>query len=214
MKKTRIVSINKIFIIIVVFIFISIIIPNIWGRIDCGKIEVCKKTDVLWIANLRKLKRAEWIIYAAELLPNVDFTMIGGVAGDYQYYSNIEERAKHISNLHFLGQKSFWEVNDWVANSRVVCCTSEYEGFPNTFLQAWSQKKPVVSTVDPSDMIVKNNLGFFVDSLDSFIKSIQILKDDNKIYSSLEENITVFFRKNYSTDNNYIQLMKYIDEEY
>ena len=40
-----------------------------------------------------------------------------------------------------------------------LCSTSEFEGFPNTFLEAWAQGVPVVSTFDPDGLIERRGLG-------------------------------------------------------
>jgi glycosyltransferase involved in cell wall biosynthesis len=40
-----------------------------------------------------------------------------------------------------------------------VLCTSDYEGFPNTFLEAWSHGLPVVSSFDPDGLIESRALG-------------------------------------------------------
>ncbi len=44
--------------------------------------------------------------------------------------------------------------------AQVVVSTSESEGFPNVFLQAWSSGTPVVATVDPDGVISANGLGY------------------------------------------------------
>jgi glycosyltransferase involved in cell wall biosynthesis len=37
--------------------------------------------------------------------------------------------------------------------------TSDYEGFPNTFLQAWIRRLPVVAFCDPDGVIQRRGLG-------------------------------------------------------
>jgi glycosyltransferase involved in cell wall biosynthesis len=41
----------------------------------------------------------------------------------------------------------------------VLLCTSESEGFPNVFLEAWSCSRPVLTTVDPDDVVATFQLG-------------------------------------------------------
>lgn len=57
--------------------------------------------------------------------------------------------------------------------ARLFVNTSAHEGFPNTFLQAWSQGIPVISFVDPDDLIRKNRLGLVVHDIDEMARGIR-----------------------------------------
>lgn len=190
----------------------SLVLFNIWGEVNGNSVET-RPTDVVWVANYRPLKRPEWIIDAARVLPNVDFTMVGGASDDKQYYEKIKETAQGIPNLHFLGPRSFMDTNAIVSKARVLCCTSTFEGFPNTFLQAWASGIPVISTVDPSGVISFNTLGKVVDSYENFIKSSQGLLADTELYFSMCTNVNNYFQQNHSADTNFQQLMNYIYKE-
>ena len=111
----------------------SMVLSNIWLQ-DEVKEQVPKKTyDASWISNLRPLKRAEWFITLAKEFPQYEFAIVGGPS-IIEYYTQIEQSASDVKNLSFLGPKSFTEVNSLLSQSRILVCTSEFEGFPNTFL--------------------------------------------------------------------------------
>lgn len=189
----------------------SLILFNIWGAKD-GISNRSRQTDVVWVANFRRLKRAEWFLHAAMAMPEYDFTFVGGPSDkEHNYYEDIKEKANTIGNLHFLGGKSFIETNSIVSRSRLLCCTSTFEGFPNTFLQAWSNNVPVVSTVNPSDLITKYQLGKVVESEEGFQQQIRHLLQDESIYRTLQLCIGDYFAANHSSKVNFNKLLKYID---
>ena len=71
------------------------------------------------------------------------------------------EQIKVDSNLQYLGEVSQDEVNRRLREGHILVNTSRYEGFSNTFVQAWMRRVPVVSlTVDPDNILVRENIGF------------------------------------------------------
>jgi glycosyltransferase involved in cell wall biosynthesis len=63
-----------------------------------------------------------------------------------------------------------------------LCCTSDYEGFPNTFLEAWSHGLPVVSTVDPDGLISGRELGRIADGPATLLQAIRELLGQDSLY--------------------------------
>lgn len=187
----------------------SLIIPNIWSDNISKANKQEKKYDVVWVSNFRRLKRAEWILYAAEQLPQYRFAIIGG-PNDAAYYDEISEAASKLNNVDFLGSKSLDESSQVIACSRILACTSEYEGFPNTFLQAWAVGIPVISTVDPNNIILEHTTGCIINNEEDLIKKILLLLHDPSLYSTLVSNIEEYFASAHSATAAYKKLMDYI----
>lgn len=186
----------------------SMIMPNIWRKIET--MSNASDTDVVWVANLRALKRPEWILSAAKELPYHSFTMIGGPdTKEISYYRGVENEARAINNVSFLGSRPFIETCGIISKAKVLVCTSTFEGFPNTFLQAWSYGIPVVSTVDPSGIIATNKLGCVISSEEELSKKLKLILEDKVLYEQLCVNVKEFFAANYSTDNALKKLLDY-----
>lgn len=186
----------------------SIIIPNIWIDSITNRIQD-KEFDIIWVSNLRPLKRAEWVIELAIRKPNLNIIMVGG-AVDKEYYKLIEGQAKGVENLTFMGPMKEVEVNELISKSKILLCTSEYEGFPNTFLQAWAKSVPVVSTVDPSGVITNNKLGTVVYSFDEINKAINLLLSDSGMYNGYCGTIYNYFQSVYDSNKQYSMLIDYL----
>ena len=189
----------------------SLTISNIW-KSENNVISSNKSIDVIWIANFKRLKRAEWMVETARINPHLRFALIGGPSADKEYYQQIECDCSQLGNVTFYGPLGFNETNDLVAQSRILACTSEFEGFPNTFLQAWAYSIPVVSTVDPSHIIVQNNLGIIVENKEGFNNAILHLLNDTIDFNNKCDSIKKYFLSNHSADTNYARLMAYIQE--
>lgn len=189
----------------------SLVLSNIWNTVEKVSGLNAPTSDVVWIANLRRLKRAEWFISAARCLPNYRFVMAGGSSDDV-YYHEMESLARKIPNLLFLGPVSFFESCHLVSQSRVLVCSSIFEGFPNTFLQAWSNGIPVVSTVDPSDVVVKHQLGIVIKSEKELISSINTLLEDRVLMNNVQRSIISYFSMNHASEVGYSKLICHINE--
>jgi glycosyltransferase involved in cell wall biosynthesis len=76
----------------------------------------------------------------------------------------VAEAAAALPNLQFHGQVRFGATGALFANARLFVNTSAFEGFPNTYLQAWANGVPVIATFDPDGVIAGHGLGMVVDS--------------------------------------------------
>ncbi len=189
----------------------SLIMYNIWGNTRTDDIDTPPQSEAVWVANFRKLKRAEWVLDAASQLPQCRFVMAGGYgSGDKNYYEKMKKNAGELSNVAFLGGQSFFYSNALVSKSRVLLCTSTFEGFPNTFLQAWSNGIPVISTVDPSGIIKANGLGEVITDEEELVSAIKRMLDDEEYYKKLCESVSVFFQRNHAAQSGYERLTKHV----
>ncbi len=137
------------------------VIPNLWIP-DNGEVREVEAGDVgvLWVGNIRPRKRPEMALEVAERLPELRLTMIGGpVPGSEELYQRVVRRADELGNVDCLGHVPHDEIHAYYARATALLHTSETEGFPNVFLEAWGHGVPVVSTLDPDHVIRQHCLG-------------------------------------------------------
>ncbi|MHA1757314.1 MAG: glycosyltransferase family 4 protein [Promethearchaeota archaeon] len=154
---------------------------------------------ILWISRLMKFKRPEIFLKIAEQLNhlNVKFILIGN--GNYKK-KEIEDYAKnnefffYIPNIPMNKDKYYYEKASLLIN------TSINEGFPNSFIQAWLYKTPVISLdVDPDNEISNNNLGYFTNgNLDKMIEKIEELIQDPEKLMEIGKKCRLYAIKNYN----------------
>jgi Glycosyltransferase len=180
-----------------------LIIPNIWKK---EIVKVSKKDiDVLWVSNIRELKRPEWFLHLAKDNPDLSFIMVGG-AYDQKLYKKCEEYTRSIDNLSFLGYQSLEEVNKLFNNAKCFVCTSTMEGFPNTFLQSWSNTIPVLSTFDPGDILKKNELGIWAANYEELNIGLHNLFIPDE-YKRIQNNITRYFEVSHNPQKMYKKIL-------
>jgi glycosyltransferase involved in cell wall biosynthesis len=143
------------------------IIPNFHPQ-PSETIDKSGQRVVAWVAGIKSWKRPEVFLTLADSLrdlTDVRFVMIGADAtgaGDQSWAQALLQRIRNTPNLQYLGARSQAEVNQLLARSHVFVNTSRYEGFPNTFIQAWMREVPVVSLhVDPDRLLEKHAIGIF-----------------------------------------------------
>lgn len=184
----------------------SIIIPNIWSEV--GEMNHEEEKVILWVGNTRSLKRPQWVFEIAKDFPEENFVLIGGNA-DSKVYDECVSLAADSDNVRFLGGLPFYETNEWFSRAKVLLCTSEYEGFPNTFLQAWANDVPVLSTVNPGNRITDKKLGFVCNNINEFKVNLGTLLE-KECYTQCQEAINSYFVEAHSLDSNYKKLTSFL----
>lgn len=155
--------------------------------------------DILWVNNIRQFKRPDLYIELAKILPECSMHMIGG-PNEPKLYQDIQANAVKLANLKFHGPVPYSEVNKYYARAKVFINTSDSEGFPNSYLQAWIRGTPIVVFFDPDGRVAKNNLGFKAVNVDDMAKIIRELLDSQDSWSRLSKNCVEYMNKNYSND--------------
>lgn len=139
-----------------------------------------KDIDVLWVANFRPVKRPEVVLDLARRLPKVRFTMAGGaLPGAEDYYQEMRNAASELPNVTFPGAVPYADVGAYFSRARIFLNTSQIEGFPNTFLQAWVRNVPVVTFFDPDSLVKQRQLGRTAANFDDMVDAIQSLLNDD-----------------------------------
>jgi glycosyltransferase involved in cell wall biosynthesis len=163
------------------------------------ELKATRKIDGLWVNNMRPFKRPERFIELAKSLPEYKFGMIGGpCAGLEAYYETISNLAKPIKNLKFVGPVPYNEVNDYFLKAKVFINTSESEGFPNSFLQAWARSVPVISFFDPDGLIASNQLGSSPNRMEDMIEDVQNFIGDASMCQKVGQQAKAFALQHYA----------------
>jgi len=173
----------------------AVIIPNIWLAETKNNNSVRK--NILWISNFRKLKHPEVFLELARRFPDEHFIM-AGAPFDRELYRQTEEQASKLDNIELLGQVSFDHANKLFEEAKLFVCTSDTEGFPNTFLQSFSNGIPVLTTFDPSDIVKNHRLGMVADSPGVLTDLLAKFLNDRNLQSELSANAAKYFADNYS----------------
>jgi len=119
-----------------------------------------QKDTILWVGHMRPIKRPEMYLDIAAKIQDAKFIMIGGFH-DKAIEEKIRGAAKQISNINIVGHVPYHKIFYYYNNACLLVNTSESEGFPNAFIEAWMHYLPVVSVgVNPDDVITKYDIGF------------------------------------------------------
>lgn len=149
--------------------------------------------DVLWVANIRDCKRPDVFLQVAQQLPELNLVMIGGeMQGEEAMFVDVTERAAGMDNVNFLGAVPYHQVGEYFQRARLFVNTSDIEGFPNTFLQAWVCGKPVVSFFDPDDTIKRLGLGLAVANVEEMVASIKQLLSDSAAQQRIDRDARAY----------------------
>ena len=131
--------------------------------------------------------------------PEVSFAMIGGpMLGAEKLYENVREEALEIDNVDFVGGVPYSDVNSYFARTKLFLNTSDSEGFPNSFLQAWVRRVPVVSFFDPDGLIAGKGLGISVETQNDFVEALAGLISDDDLRRHMGQQARQFVIDRYS----------------
>lgn len=164
--------------------------------------------NVLWVGRLAPVKRLDRLIHIAERLEAIKFNVIGGGDQDLKYASDMISKMEQVDNITYLGRVKNEDMSKYYENASILCCTSDYEGFPNTFLEAWAHGMPIVSTVDPDGLIQSKGLGDYGREDDELIKSILQYRNDYDLYRTVGKAARDYFEQNHAESS---ALNKYLN---
>jgi glycosyltransferase involved in cell wall biosynthesis len=156
-----------------------------------------REKRVIWVGRVCPEKRPEWLLHSAQELPEIRFHMIGAANTDTEFSRSILDAAASVKNLAVPGRVKDSVLAQEFRAASLLACTSLYEGFPTTFLEAWSLGIPVVTSFDPDGLVAKHGLGQVVISKQDFVQAVGELTSgpDNEESRSLCKR---FFTENFS----------------
>ncbi len=158
---------------------------------------------VLWLASLKRWKHPETFVELARRCQGLRCRFVlAGQAPDPQYTAEVLRQMEALANIQYIGGVTFEESNDWIDRSSVFVNTSDYEGFPNTFIQAWLRAVPVVSLhVDPDAVLSREGIGFRSDTLENLHRDIAGLISDPAQRETMGQRAKSYAMKDHSIES-------------
>lgn len=173
------------------------------------------KEFILWVSRYDYMKNPHIFVELAERFPETKFIMICPSGNEKKkewnkFREEIEKR--NITNFSFIEKVPFNMIQEYFNKANVFVNTSDFEGFPNTFLQAGVGKTPILSlNVNPDNFINEYNCGFFCENdFDKLVGYTKILINDKKVWQEKSENIFKYTKENHDIHKNVEQLTRII----
>lgn len=159
-------------------------------RIDTESLKFSQNTKrsyIAWVGIFSKQKNVKLLYEIAASLPKVPFRIAGSplrsIDSETSYYLNC---LKSLTNVQFVGYLRRNEIVNFLNNAIVLLNTSHYEGFSNTFLEAWRSGTPIITSpyVNPDHLIERYKLGFICSSIQEYRDTIEYLyeRDNSNAY--------------------------------
>lgn len=161
------------------------------------------KGYVLWVATLRVQKRPEILFEMARRMPEHRFIMIGGADPDpagQEFGHRVREEAATLPNVEYKGFLPFAEADRYFDGARVLVNTSAYEGFPNTFLQAWSRGVPSLGFVETGSRLDGETVYAHAKDVDDACTQLKRLMSDDLHWRATANRAKAYFNANHSVE--------------
>jgi glycosyltransferase involved in cell wall biosynthesis len=154
----------------------SCIVPGVVTLPSSYTPHAGRRPYVAWVGVLRQPKRPDLLVEIARNAPSVEFVVCGG-ASDHRsprgYSEDMIRRFKQVPNIRYLGHVPPTQAIQIIANASLLVSTSEGEGFPSVFVEAWANGTPVVSLkIDPDQTIAGKGLGVMSAGVDGAARDI------------------------------------------
>src|SRR5258706_9683076 len=157
--------------------------------------------DVLWVSNIRKVKRPDRILHLAERMPELKIHMVGGsLTGEEALFRDVRDAAATKTNVVFHGRLSYWDANALYGRAKVLVNTSDVEGFPNSYLQAWVRGVPVVTLIDPDRVIEREGLGIAAGSAAQIPAAVRHLLGDTAARKAVSDRCCAFMQREHGEE--------------
>jgi glycosyltransferase involved in cell wall biosynthesis len=163
-----------------------------------GTAEPDERPHVLWVGRIMPTKRLEWLLAAARRCPEAVFDIVGTPNQQSEHATHLMEEARRMPNVNVHGRAPASKLANLYEGATLFACTSELEGFPTTFLEAWSLGVPVVTTFDPDNVVATHGLGEVAGDLDDFISKLTGLLADPTRREIFAAAARLYYQSNHS----------------
>lgn len=167
------------------------------GLIDFSNSD--RRRYIAWLGVFQKQKNLPALLEIVRSLPKVEFKIAGRSGGTIDYNTKKAlSQLQQLKNVDLVGYLNRKEILPFLSNSYALLNTSHYEGFSNTFLEAFAAGAPIVTTtkVDPDNIIADNNLGIVKKDYSELSDAIMSIINDTN-YKIISRRCRDYLRKNH-----------------
>jgi len=144
---------------------------------------------IAWLGLYRYPKNLKLLYQIASLLKHEQFLVAGKAGSNSDEETTMYlEKLQQLKNVQFPGFLERTQVLPFLAKAKFLLNTSRFEGFSNTFLEAWAVGTPVLSTVNvnPDSIISNHKLGIVYNDVFDLCKQYTTLP--RELYQLMSEN--------------------------
>ncbi len=160
-----------------------------------------RREHILWVGSSDpEKKNPDLFVELAKFLPDLDFTMISQpIAGKEEAHNELRQKASAVENVSFEGNVAPDKVHEYYKTATLLVNTSEYEGFPNTFLEAWRYETPVVSLYFDLDGLLEEKCGgILAGDTENLVTAVNELSSDTSLRVELGSAGRKYMKNNFS----------------
>jgi glycosyltransferase involved in cell wall biosynthesis len=160
-----------------------------------------ERSYIAWTGNFRKEKNLKALYEVAVACKDMNFKIAGTETPEIDDETRrFIELLKRLSNVDFIGYIKRADINNLLSHAYALLNTSYFEGFSNTFLEAWAVGTPVISTinVNPDNIIREHSLGMIAENFSEIARCVDLLlqKSDEE-YNHLAQRCKKYLVENH-----------------
>jgi glycosyltransferase involved in cell wall biosynthesis len=155
---------------------------------------------ILWVGRICPEKRPHLLLDISQRLPEYTFDLIGETNADTEYARDFHQKATKNPSIIVHGRVSNELLNKMYDEAYLLVGTSKTEGFPVTFIEAWSRGIPVVSTFDPDGVIQAHGLGYVAQDVEGTVSRLREIIGSPEIWLRASEAARQYYLANHAPE--------------
>lgn len=157
---------------------------------------VGKPVDFLWVSRCQPIKRPELFLKLAAAIPEATFEMICP-AENRELWRTVEQAARAVPNLTFVESVPYHRIQERYDRAKVFVNTSEWEGWPNSFIQAGLGRTALLSLdVNPDGIFETYKLGVFAGGeFEALVAAARRMMGDAVALKAMQDGCARFVRE-------------------
>lgn len=171
------------------------------------------KDYILWVARCENWKRPKLGLEIAKAYPRYKFLMISPKqTHQLELFQETAAEAATLPNVRFIEKVPFAEIQDVYNHAKIFIGTSDYEGFPNTYIQACMGGTPIVSLrVNPDNFLHEYDCGYCAEGdLQKMQQYIGTLLTDELEWRKKSQNAFAYAKAHHDIEKNILVLKQVI----